>query len=143
MSYERIIVATDLTDASDEVVRTAADLASRLEAELVAVYVLTETRLTDLRESLPPEGAYVDVIEQRIAADLDDQLARVAEGITHHPRVVTGDEAKVVHRLAQDEDADLVVIGLRNRSRVGKLLMGSTAQEILLGSPCPVMGVPI
>ncbi|MPZ87101.1 MAG: universal stress protein [Nitriliruptorales bacterium] len=39
---------------------------------------------------------------------------------------------------AQEEGADLIVIGHRRRSPVGKLLLGSDAQEVLLGADCPV-----
>lgn len=42
---------------------------------------------------------------------------------------------------AADEDADLVVIGIRRRSPVGKLVMGSNAQEILLRADCAVLAV--
>ena len=42
---------------------------------------------------------------------------------------------------ARDEGADLIVIGLRRRSLVGKLLLGSNAQEILLDAECPVLAV--
>jgi nucleotide-binding universal stress UspA family protein len=40
--------------------------------------------------------------------------------------------------LADEVDADMVVLGGRNRSPAGKALFGSTAQEVMLGSSCPV-----
>lgn len=42
---------------------------------------------------------------------------------------------------ARDEQADLIVIGIRRRSAVGKLVMGSNAQEVLLHAQCPVLAV--
>jgi len=42
---------------------------------------------------------------------------------------------------AEEVDATLIVIGLRKRSPVGKLIMGSNAQQILLGASCPVLSV--
>lgn len=38
---------------------------------------------------------------------------------------------------------DYLVLGIRSRSRVGKFIMGSDVQMILLSTPCPVLGVPI
>ena len=43
--------------------------------------------------------------------------------------------------LAAIADAELIVIGMRHRTAVGKFLMGSTAQRILLDAPCPVLAV--
>lgn len=43
--------------------------------------------------------------------------------------------------LASDSDAELLVIGLRRRSPVGKLILGSNAQRILLDASCPVLAV--
>ena len=51
------------------------------------------------------------------------------------------DVAEALVRVAQDADATLLVIGTRRRSAVGKLLLGSTAQRVLLEATCPVLAV--
>ena len=45
--------------------------------------------------------------------------------------------------IAEDSGADLIVIGLRRRTPVGKLILGSNAQRILLDAPCPVLAVKV
>jgi nucleotide-binding universal stress UspA family protein len=45
--------------------------------------------------------------------------------------------------VAEETDAELIVIGLRKRSGVGKLFLGSSAQRILLDSTCPVLAVKV
>jgi nucleotide-binding universal stress UspA family protein len=61
------------------------------------------------------------------------------------PDIVTlfaGDEpADVIVSQAEQQNARLIVIGLRRRSPVGKLLLGSTAQAVLFNAPCPVLSV--
>lgn len=44
-------------------------------------------------------------------------------------------------RLAVERQADEIIIGVRRRSKVGKLLFGSTAQYVILNAPCPVVTV--
>lgn len=51
------------------------------------------------------------------------------------------DPASDLIAVADEEDADLIVIGLRRRSPVGKLILGSNAQSVLLEAPCPVLAV--
>ena len=79
----------------------------------------------------------VDDEVDKLSAELD------AEGIDHMVvQSVRGrDAADEVIDAVEQHQADLVVIGLRRRTAVGKLLMGSTAQRILLDAPCPVLAV--
>ncbi len=53
----------------------------------------------------------------------------------------TREPSDVLVSTAKEVSADLLVIGLRKRSPVGKLLLGSTAQRILLDAHCPVLAV--
>ncbi|CAM3769691.1 universal stress protein [Nocardioides zeicaulis] len=77
-----------------------------------------EEQLGRLAEELGASGLEVDV-RRSMGADVGDQVLAVAAEVS----------------------ADLVVIGLRRRSPVGKLLMGSVAQRILLGAECAVLAV--
>ena len=43
--------------------------------------------------------------------------------------------------VAEETNAELIVIGLRRRTPVGKLILGSNAQRVLLDAPCPVLAV--
>lgn len=57
-------------------------------------------------------------------------------------QVQRGDDvAEALMTAAEDGDASLIVIGLRRRSPLGKLILGSNAQRILLDAPCHVLAV--
>lgn len=75
----------------------------------------------------------MDGVQQRLAA----------AGIEHDLRqLVRGFEpAEDLISIAEANDAELIVIGLRRRSPVGKLILGSNAQRILLDAHCPVLAV--
>jgi nucleotide-binding universal stress UspA family protein len=113
----------------------AALTAAAAEAELRgASVVLVNTSRGD---------AYVD---QRYAnqAELDAAEARLrasgVEVVIRHG-VGGGDVAGELLRVAAEEQVELIVLGLRRRTPVGKLILGSTAQRILLESPVPVLSV--
>lgn len=86
--------------------------------------------------------AYVDT---RWAGDGELDVARAeveSAGLEVEVRqTVAPDVGDAVVSVASELDADLVVVALRRRTPVGKLLMGSVAQRILLKADCPVLAV--
>jgi nucleotide-binding universal stress UspA family protein len=77
-----------------------------------------------------------------------DEVTRVGEalraaGVEHEVRqLVRGQDASEdLIAIAEEVQADMIVIGLRRRTPVGKLILGSNAQRILLDAPCPVLAV--
>jgi nucleotide-binding universal stress UspA family protein len=80
--------------------------------------------------------------EQDLSA-LEAKLA--ASGLQYELRqLVRGLEpAEDLIGIAESSDAELIVIGLRRRTPVGKLILGSNAQRILLDAHCPVLAVKV
>jgi nucleotide-binding universal stress UspA family protein len=80
----------------------------------------------------------------RTRQDLQDLRSELdAQGLEHEIReLVRGLEpAEDLIAVAEEVAADVIVIGLRRRSPVGKLILGSNAQRVLLDAPCPVLAV--
>jgi nucleotide-binding universal stress UspA family protein len=76
--------------------------------------------------------------------ELEDVRARLTDaGVEHEVRqLVRGNEpATDIIEVADTEGAEFIVIGLRRRSPVGKLILGSIAQQVLLDASCPVLAV--
>lgn len=89
-----------------------------------------------------------DPLENDTAIARGDQLLAVQRRLDdagvaydiHQP--LRGDSpADEIVKTAAEHDASLIVIGLRHRTKVGKMLFGSTAQTVLLDAGCPVLAV--
>ena len=72
---------------------------------------------------------------------LGDELKAKGVGVTVRQLIRGNEPAEDLIAVADEVNADLIVIGLRRRTPVGKLILGSNAQRILLDAPCPVLAV--
>jgi nucleotide-binding universal stress UspA family protein len=87
----------------------------------------------DEAETVREYNEALEEAEQRLTADgVDFEVKRFARGLSPSEDLL---------RCAEDEDVDMIVIGIRKRSPVGKLILGSNAQDIILNATCPVLAV--
>ena len=89
-------------------------------------------------------GAALVVVDTSPDVETDDLAAELgASGVSYEIRTSADvhDSAEELIKIAETTAADFIVIGLRRRSPVGKLLLGSNAQRVLLDAACPVLAV--
>lgn len=135
----RILCPVDFSKASDAAVAYATELARRLGAELSLVHALRVPNLP-LTEGM----AGVELLAA-LQKDLERALSEQAErltGVSADTQVVEGTPHVVIRRMAKDTGADLVVMGTRGRSGLGRLLLGSVAERVVQTSKIPVLTVP-
>jgi nucleotide-binding universal stress UspA family protein len=116
------------------------------EGESALIHAVEEARTRSARLVVVNTSRGDSLVDERYAdeSQLDELRERLsASGVEHElVHAIRGREAsEEILQVAAERRADLVVIGLRKRSAVGKLLLGSTAQRVLLEAPCPVLAV--
>jgi nucleotide-binding universal stress UspA family protein len=112
--------------------RRAAEEALLRDAKLVVVNSHRGGREFDLDDSIRSEAELEQIRDQLTKAGVSHEIRQLVRGM---------DPADDLIQVAADVQADFIVIGLRRRSPVGKLILGSNAQRILLDASCPVLAV--
>ncbi len=112
--------------------RRAAEEARLRGARLVVINSARGGRDFDEEDSVRSERELDAIRTQLREAGLEAEVRQLVRGM---------DVAEDLISVAEETRADCIVIGLRRRSPVGKLILGSNAQRILLDAPCPVLAV--
>lgn len=123
-----IVVGYVPTDEGSAAMAAAAATARERDVDLV---VVNTARNENFAAATYADERQMDAVR----AGLSD------EGVRAVVRQSAGEPADAIVSVARELRADLIVIGLRRRSPVAKLVMGSTAQRVLLEAPCPVLAV--
>lgn len=146
-----VVVGVNEEQRSRNALRRAADEAIAHGGVLHAVYVypppaadiaadpaaLIESRASSGQEAREEHAR--SAATQKLADIVQQELGQTPPNTR---LVVVSDHDAGEALLERAADADLLVIGLRRRSRVGKFILGSTAQDVLLKANCPVLTVP-
>jgi nucleotide-binding universal stress UspA family protein len=112
--------------------KLASEEAKTRGSSLVVVNSHRGGREFDGEDALESESQLEQVRDQLKPSGVEFEIRQLVRGM---------DPAEDLINVAAEVSADLIVIGLRRRSPVGKLILGSNAQRILLDAPCPVLAV--
>jgi nucleotide-binding universal stress UspA family protein len=135
--FRTILHPTDFSDSSQAAFAVACSLAQSHRCRLVIAHVLQTPTTAYLGGELIPapeeqlKEAWLKLHEVRP----DDLLPEVEH------RLVLGEAAREIVRLAEELQCDLVVLGTHGRSRLKRLVLGSVAEQVLRTAPCPVLTV--
>ena len=139
MTLQRIVVGVDGSENSVAAVGWTAGLAAATGAEVVAVHALGLLDHLDSDEAVPSQP-HREEIRQRFEGDWCASLARPDVRCRHLVR--DGAPVNVLLAVADEEDADLIVVGSRGMGGAPELLLGSTSTQIAQHSARPVAIVP-
>lgn len=124
-----VLVGTDTTPSADMAVRHAADLARSNGARLTILYVR-------------PREESRAVVDPRRPADPDGYLAAVArrlDGVDVTTRSEPGEPAETICRVAEEERADVIVVGNRGVHGKRRWFLRSVPASVARHSPCSVL----
>ena len=134
--YSTILLAIDLTDEAHNVAAKAISLREINGASLHLVYVVEPLYFTDLD---------TENIQRVVQKQAEESLANFADRYkipAENVHLCQGRPQDEIHRLVNDINADLVVVGSHGRHGLS-LLLGSTANGVLHGSTCDVLAVRV
>ncbi len=140
ITWLKIVCAVDFSESARTALEHAAELARRLEAELVLVHVWRGPRAAGHELAVAPPALTV-AEEAELGRKLDGwrrEAARIA-GREVRTVLTSGSPASEIATIAADEKADLVVVGTRGRTGVKRAVLGSVAEGIVRLSPCAVL----
>ena len=140
-SYRRILVVLDLREDSLHVGRHAATLAARLQAEIELLHVVELLPVEPMSEALITSVGIEDELVQRARTHLGELAGQL--GLAAAPCWVESGNVKAeIVRVARKRQADLIVLGSRERHGMS-ILLNFTEDTVLHAAPCDVLAVRV
>ena len=141
--FKRILVATDLTPASDPALEEAILLAKENGAELLIAHAYHPPSLSQAAAVAP--GVYEEW-DRNMRAEVEGRLEELAAnavkaGIKAQPMILAGAPYEAITEAAKLNGIDLVIMGTHARKGVSRFFVGSVASRVVASAPCPVMTV--
>lgn len=141
--YRHILVAVDFTPEHTQVTDRAVWLAKQTGAQLSLIHVVEFVHVDLANELVLPQDME---LQTQILETAETKLKEIAETLEVTGQVQQwvelGATKLEIHRVAEEQEVDLIVLGSHSRHGIG-LLLGSTASAVLHGAPCDVLAVRV
>lgn len=137
--YQKVLVLLDLSEGSEKVFRAARDIASHSAATVVALHVVEYTPVEPMGESIMPTLQ----VESTLVDRSREELGKLIEGLgarDARTRVEVGNTKAEILRVAEEEHADLIVLGSRERHGLA-IMVNFTEDTVLHAAHCDVLAV--
>jgi nucleotide-binding universal stress UspA family protein len=128
----RILVGYDMTDPAEKALAVSLHYARKLGAQLIVMASLIGGTKEDVEE--------IHAFEKGLRT-AENKAADNGVKCEKHLLMRGNAPGEDIVSFANESHADLIVIGVKKRSKVGKLMFGSTAQYVILEADCPVLAV--
>lgn len=144
MLIQKILVPTDFSNESLTALDHAALFANAFSAEVVLLHVVESYAYNAVLDNLGT--TYQEIVGKGIEEKLQQLLVdrKSLAGLAVQTRLEEGKVHRVIHRLAEEEGFDLIVMGTHGASGIGhleKMVLGSNAYRTMNSSPIPVLTV--
>ena len=134
-----IVLALDGSEGSQRATPVAVAQARQSDARIVVAHV--EERIA-AKGDMPPVRADEDEIFKRIEAEAEEISKDGVDASVERAVVVLGGPAHAIAEIADEVDADMIVVGTRGHSPISGLLLGSVTTRLLHIANRPVLAVP-
>ena len=128
----KFLVGYDGSKLDEKVLKLAQKHANVFNAD---IYIVTSMEQSSTLEKAEIDKAEGELEYLRTPFNIDDINCKTFASVNY---LSAGED---LVQFAKDNDIDMIFIGIKKTSKVGKLMFGSTAQYVLLNAPCPVVAV--
>ena len=146
LPFKKILCAIDFSEPSIEALNVSNELALHFGSELLIVHVIPPIPVTGTPEAGPSVffdlARYQESLKGHYEGLLADAIDKnVSKGVSQSSKVLYGDVAREIARVAGTDHVDLIVVAPHSHSGLRRLFFGSLAERITRLAPCPVMSL--
>lgn len=140
LQLKSVLIATDFSEASEKPLHHALAIAQRYQSKFCLAHVVSSLALTMVG---PDAITATEEAVRRDAARLESEIAATGalDGVPHQVIIRHGEVWPQLEEIIRQEQVDLVVVGTHGRRGIGKLLLGSVAEQIFRHADCLVLTV--